>query len=151
VRAGCGTVRARPGPAGVERQPPRAGGAASGAAEPAVPAGLNTVRVDAGAAYETLVGEFVAAGTAPAPRGGNRFGAGALTAGGSIFAMLTRGQLVLKLPRERVAALIADGTGEPFTAGKGRPMAEWIAIRGTDLDAWRALAGEAHRFVAKQG
>jgi TfoX/Sxy family transcriptional regulator of competence genes len=81
--------------------------------------------------------------------GGRRgFGSTALTVGGSIFAMLTRGRLVVKLPRDRVTELIGSGAGEPFDAGKGTPMKEWLVVRESgDDDAWRVLAEEALAFV----
>jgi hypothetical protein len=78
---------------------------------------------------------------------GARFGAGALKVNGSIFAMLTRGQLVVKLPAARVVALIDDGTGQPFYAGKGTPMKEWLAVASSDDFTWLALAEEALDFV----
>ena len=83
--------------------------------------------------------------TPPGP--GRRFGASALRVGGTIFAMLQDGRLVVKLPAPRVAELIADGEGAPFGAGKGRPMREWVAIADGDAARWRALAEEALAFV----
>jgi hypothetical protein len=81
----------------------------------------------------------------PGTRG---FGSSALKVHGSIFAMLTRGHLVLKLPAERVRVLIAEGTGVPFDAGKGRPMKEWVTVVDDDPGTWVALSGEALGFVA---
>ena len=66
----------------------------------------------------------------PDSAGGRRFGSEALRLGGSIVAMLVQGRVVLKLPRERVEALIAEGDGEPFDNGRGRPMREWVALTG---------------------
>jgi len=78
------------------------------------------------------------------PDGSRRgFGATGLTVHGRIFAMLTRDQLVVKLPRTRVLALIADGTGSPFTAGKTSPMKEWLTVDGVDEATWVRLAREA--------
>jgi len=102
--------------------------------------------VDAQERFAELVEEFVAQPAVQPPVAGARgFGSTALKTGGSIFAMLTGERLVVKLPRERVAALIASGEGEPFDAGKGRPMKEWLTV--ADDEAWRALAEEARQFV----
>jgi hypothetical protein len=81
--------------------------------------------------------------------GGRRrgFGRGTLQVGGRIFAMVSDGRLVLKLPRERVAGLIAAGAGTTFDAGKGKPLAEWIALGDTDDATWRDVAREAAAFV----
>ena len=89
--------------------------------------------------------------TPPEPTGGRRFGASALQVHGSIFAMLRDGRLVVKLPSERVAALLADGTGAPFGAGRGRPMQEWVTVVTDDEQTWRALATEALAFVGAGG
>jgi hypothetical protein len=84
------------------------------------------------------------------PAGGRRgFGAGALKINGSIFAMLSGGRLVVKLPAARVRELIAAGAGDPFDAGKGRPMKEWVAVRAPDPSTWRDLATEAAGFVGR--
>jgi hypothetical protein len=80
--------------------------------------------------------------------GGRRgFGSGTLQVRGRIFAMVSHGRLVLKLPRERVAGLIAAGAGGPFDAGKGKPLAEWLALGDADDVIWRDLAREAALFV----
>ncbi len=76
------------------------------------------------------------------------FGSGTLQVGGSIFAMLTRDRLVVKLPRSRVDELVAAGEGERFDPGHGRVMKEWLSLEpGSPLD-WPSLALEAKAFVA---
>jgi TfoX/Sxy family transcriptional regulator of competence genes len=79
------------------------------------------------------------------------FGSDALTVDGRIFAMVTRGRLVLKLPSRRVSALIERGVGLPFDAGKGKPMKEWVAFESVNDAEWLALAKEARRFVGGRG
>ena len=70
----------------------------------------------------------------PDAAGGRRFGSEALRAGGSIVAMLVEGRVVLKLPRERVEALVTAGDGAPFENGRRRPMREWVALTGDPAD-----------------
>jgi len=79
-----------------------------------------------------------------------RFGSSALRVHGRIFAMMSRGRLVLKLPSERVAELIYSGRGEPFDAGKGRPMTEWISLEPARQADWLDLATEAMEFVGSK-
>jgi len=86
--------------------------------------------------------------TGPGVTTARGFGSDALQVNGSIFAMRTRDRLVVKLPRDRVAALIASGVGSPFAAGKAHPMREWLTVEAADADTWLALAREARAFVA---
>lgn len=78
------------------------------------------------------------------------FGSDALHVDGHIFAMVTDGRLVLKLPTARVATIIGNGDGFPFDAGKGRPMKEWVALADHDRVRWRELALEALAFVGRR-
>jgi hypothetical protein len=55
--------------------------------------------------------------------------------------------LVVKLPRERVTELIADGTGEPFSPN-GRVFREWVLIPEPDPGVWEQLLDEARDFAA---
>jgi hypothetical protein len=70
---------------------------------------------------------------------------------GRIFAMLVRGELVVKLPRQRVAELVEAGTAGWFDAGKGRPMREWASINVAQAGAWPKLVAEAYEFVGSIG
>ncbi len=78
-----------------------------------------------------------------APR---RFGSRALKVDGAAFAMAVRGALVLKLPEDRVAALLADGRGGPF-GGRGRPYREWVALADGEPATDLPLAREALAFA----
>jgi hypothetical protein len=102
--------------------------------------------------FATLVEAFAGEPgvTLPHESGSRAFGSSALKVNGSIFAMLTRGQLVVKLPRERVSALIHDGIGDSFDAGKGTPMKEWLTVVGDDQNTWLALAHEGLNFVGRR-
>lgn len=55
--------------------------------------------------------------------------------------------LVVKLPAERVADLVASGPGVPF-APAGRVFREWVAVPDPDRTAWTALLREAHEHVS---
>jgi hypothetical protein len=79
---------------------------------------------------------------------GGTFGAVALKIGAKAFAMATsKSELVYKLPRERVAELIACGAASPWDPGHGRVMKEWVSINPVKADTV-ALAKEACTFVA---
>ncbi len=78
---------------------------------------------------------------------GRGFGSGSLKVDGRIFAMVSADRVVLKLPSKRVSELIATGRGEPFDAGKGRPLKEWVALSNLPDSSMRTLAREALRFV----
>ena len=75
------------------------------------------------------------------------FGATSLKADGRIFAMLVKGQLVVKLPRERVEELVETGAGARFDPGHGRRQKEWLAVASDDEADWLALAIESEAFV----
>jgi len=83
------------------------------------------------------------------PGSGKGFGSGALKFNGKIFAMMSsKGQFVVKLSEARVNALIADGSGTRFDAGRGRPMKEWLAVTA-DHQLWIPLAREARKLLGK--
>ena len=99
--------------------------------------------------FATLVQEFAAEPDVEVPAETTRrmFGSDALKVNGSIFAMVTGGRLVLKLPRDRVDALVGNGTGAPFESGRGRPMKEWLTVLDDDDKTWLTLTREALNFV----
>ncbi|WP_255638483.1 hypothetical protein [Amycolatopsis sp. DSM 110486] len=103
--------------------------------------------------FEDLIDELLggedAEGVEP-PRPGSGFGSSALRVDNRIFAMLVRGHLVVKLPKRRVDALVAEGHGVRFDANKGTPMKEWFTLDQESSLDWPALAREACAFVGKR-
>ena len=106
-------------------------------------------QTDPAARYAALVARFAGeAGVTHDDGAARSFGAGALKTGGKIFAMLVNDALVLKLPKQRVDALVDAGAGILFDANKGTPMKEWIVLDESHSDAdWLELAREAKAFV----
>lgn len=98
-----------------------------------------------------LRGEPGVAAPSDEPLARRGFGADELKVRGKIFAMLTRGRLVVKLPQARVDALIAAGDGERFDPRRdGRLMKEWLVVAPKADARWLDLAREALAFVGGQ-
>jgi hypothetical protein len=97
--------------------------------------------------FEEIVDELVGLPGVTPPASGSGFGRSAIRFNGKIFAMFVRGQLVLKLPEDRVDDLIATGHGRRFDANKGKPMREWLALNASSDLAWLPLAREALSFA----
>lgn len=77
-----------------------------------------------------------------------KFGSAALKIDDKIFAMISsKGQFVVKLPRQRVDELVAAGEGERFDPGHGRLMKEWLTVATASDKLWLQLAREALAFV----
>jgi hypothetical protein len=85
----------------------------------------------------------------PAVRWGTGFGSSSgLRVGGKTFAMLSSGELVVKLPKERVDRLVGAGLGARFDPRHdGRLMREWATIPVRYGDQWEQLARQALQFV----
>jgi hypothetical protein len=79
---------------------------------------------------------------------GTMMGFPCLRVNGDFFASVDRntGDLIVKLPADRVEAMIDDGTGDAF-APNGRRFREWIAVTDRDEDRWALLLIEARDFV----
>jgi hypothetical protein len=97
---------------------------------------------------EVLLSSSNATQSSDAAQSKQRFGTTGLRINDKIFAMLVKDRLVVKLPRQRVDALIAAGEGERFDPGHGRLMKEWVAVDTTAEVGWLPLAREAMEFVA---
>jgi hypothetical protein len=86
-----------------------------------------------------------------APQSKRRFGSSGLRINDKIFAMLSsKGKFVVKLPQQRVDALITSGEGKRFDPGHGRLMKEWVTVETTSDELWLRLAKEAMQFVASK-
>ena len=72
--------------------------------------------------FEDLVGEFSDTDGVTLPRGGSGFGRSALRYHGKIFAMFVRGDLVVKLPAQRVDELVAPDSPLPWSALAGEAL-----------------------------
>jgi hypothetical protein len=99
------------------------------------------------ARYLDLVDDLLGVDGVTPPPGGSGFGRGSLKFRGKIFAMLVRGSLVLKLPADRVTALIAARQGAAFDANKGTAMREWFSLAPDSGLDWLSLATEALEFA----
>jgi hypothetical protein len=98
--------------------------------------------------YATIVKAFVGNRGVSAETG-RGFGSSALKIDNRIFAMLASGdQFVVKLPRQRVDAIVAAGDGERFDPRRnGKLMKEWLVV-GRRIEArWLPLAQEAFEFA----
>jgi hypothetical protein len=98
------------------------------------------------ARYEDLIADLVGEPGVTPPQGGG-FGRSAVRFNGKIFVMFVRGQLVLKLPEDRVDEMIAAGHGARFDANKGTPMREWLSLDPGSDQPWLRLAREALDFA----
>jgi uncharacterized protein YndB with AHSA1/START domain/TfoX/Sxy family transcriptional regulator of competence genes len=80
---------------------------------------------------------------------GRMFASEGLKVHGRFFALVSRERLVLKVPSDQAAALVAAGDAVPFEPAPGRRMKEWVAlIPPADLRHWRRLMADARAYVA---
>jgi hypothetical protein len=68
--------------------------------------------------------------------------------GKKMFAMLYKGDLLLKLAPDRVAELVASGEGQAFDPGTGAPMADRVLIPTAHQDLWISLSEESRRYAS---
>ncbi|MHA1988412.1 MAG: hypothetical protein ACW98D_17420 [Promethearchaeota archaeon] len=64
-----------------------------------------------------------------------------------MFCMFSKGNYVVKLPKERVEELLSSGEGLPYDPGNGKIMKEWVIIPETSSDRWLDYAFEAKEFA----
>jgi hypothetical protein len=95
------------------------------------------------ARWDDLTAEFLAKPGVTLERAFSRI---SLKVSGKLFASAGHGGLLIKISADRVAELIANGQGQPFSTGGNRVMREWVVAAPTT--DWRALAAESMEFVA---
>jgi hypothetical protein len=96
--------------------------------------------------YDVVAHELLAD---PAVSAGKLFGHPCLKIGGKVFVCEHEGDLLLKLPPERLDELKAAGARDFMPMG--RKMGGWVKVPEPDGDAvaaWTDLAEEAKAFVA---
>lgn len=77
------------------------------------------------------------------------FGHDGLTVNGKFFAFLDRDRLLLKLPRAKMGALLADGHATSAVS-VSPTMTNWVAVPyGSRAADWEALMDEAREFVGQ--
>lgn len=105
-----------------------------------------------GSAAQDLYAALAAAELAkPDVSTGRSLRSGTLTVGGKMFAFLDAGRLIVKLPAERAAGLIATTDAVPYEAG-GRLMREWVSIPlPEDPAEWETVLAEAYAHVRAIG
>jgi hypothetical protein len=79
------------------------------------------------------------------------FGTRSMFVGRKMFAVLDgkTGELVVKLPADRVETLIRDGQGRGWHPGGGTPLKEYVAVPFAREREWTALAREARAFMGQ--
>jgi hypothetical protein len=133
-RSGSGSVAKKNAESKGASQPVRASGK-----DPRVDKLLRTLRSDPKLA--PIVDAFE-----KSKPGGTKFGSNGLKVDGKLFALFTQGTLVVKVPKDRVLALVASGVGKPFDPGHGRLMKGWLTVTSAKA-SWVGLAKEAYGFV----
>jgi TfoX/Sxy family transcriptional regulator of competence genes len=111
---------------------------------------LNLQAVTVEERYAALIESLAGGSNATVGSGKRGFGSSALQLDGKIFAMLSKGRLVVKLPRQRVDALVSEGFGQRFDPGHGRLMKKWFALERSADEDWLSLAREAIDFIASK-
>lgn len=78
------------------------------------------------------------------------FGYDCLRVNNKIFAKIDKGRLVMKLPKQRIEALVMAGHLEPYDGKRGQ-MKLWVVLDSVDEALAVALAAEAKAFVGAGG
>ena len=64
-----------------------------------------------------------------------------------MFVFLTKDNITVKLPKERVTELLESCEGLPYDPGNGKIMKEWVTIPLQSSEKWTAFVEEGMRFA----
>ena len=64
-----------------------------------------------------------------------------------MFVILNQNDITVKLPKNRVAELLASGEGLPYDPGNGKIMKEWVTIPLKTSKKWMAFVKEGMKFA----
>jgi hypothetical protein len=70
-------------------------------------------------------------------------GAQGIKRGGKLFVMFMKGDIIVKLPAERVTELVSLGEGLSYDPGTGKPMKNWVLIPVSRKESWIKYIEEA--------
>lgn len=96
--------------------------------------------------FETVVVRMLA--EHPDDERGRMLRSPGLRTAGRFYAFATSTHLVVKLPADRVAALVRDGAGSPCDPRGGHPLREWVRLTPEDAATAIADVRDARAFVA---
>jgi hypothetical protein len=74
-------------------------------------------------------------------------GAQGIKRNGKLFVMFMKGDLVVKLPEQRVKEIIVTGDGFPFDPGTGKAMKNRVLIPANNSDKWIKYSIEAKKHA----
>jgi TfoX/Sxy family transcriptional regulator of competence genes len=94
--------------------------------------------------YDDVIAHFRGDGGVERAR---MFGASGLSVDRKMFAMLHRGELVVKLDPARCNGLVEGGIAKFFDPGHGRLMKAWVGVSAAHARLWTSLAVEARSYV----
>ena len=73
-------------------------------------------------------------------------GAQGIKQGKKLIVMFMKGEIIVKLPANRVSEIITSGEGEAYDPGTGKPMKNWVLIPETRKDLWIKYCEEAKNY-----
>lgn len=98
--------------------------------------------------YQQVIDALAVQPGVTVPRQVRDIGRSPIKVDGEIFAMFTVGNLMVRLPEQRTAELLAAGHGTVYDPrGDGGEYQQWLTFGADDEVDWVSLAAEALDFV----